>query len=140
MTGSSGAPKWRATAARLFPAALLLAFVAVGACRPADQDTGDLDPRGAQTRAQLPPDLLAALDSGSQAYRAGAMDAALEQYRRATELAPDHAAGWFGVYMVHHRRGEAEEAEDALARARAAAPGATIIHPTRADTIPQPRP
>lgn len=121
---------------RLLGAGLLVLLAAAGGCRPDDQDTGDLDPRGAQTRAQLPPELVAALDSGSRAYRADAMDAALERYVRATELDPGHAAGWFGIYMVQHKLGNADEAEEALARARDAAPGATIIHPTRADTVP----
>ncbi len=111
-------------------------LVLLAGCRPADQDTGSLDPRGSATRAQLAPELVAALDSGSNAYRAGDMDAALAQYRAASELDPDHAAGWFGIYMVEHRRGNTEAATTALERAQSAAPGATIIHPTATDTVP----
>ncbi|MEQ9401375.1 MAG: tetratricopeptide repeat protein [Longimicrobiales bacterium] len=113
----------------------LLAAALAGGCRPADQETGALDPRGEQTRTGLAPELVAALDSGSRAFRAGDLDAALEQYGRAAELDPDHAAGWFGMYMVHHRRGATDAAAAALERAQRAAPGASIIHPTAADTI-----
>ena len=130
MTRNGGRRRWAVALSALAVA------LATGACRPADQETGSLDPQGAATRTQLPEELVAALDSGSQAFRAGAMDEALAQYERATELAPDHAAGWFGIYMVQQRLGDAEAAAAALERAQAAAPGATIIHPTDADTVP----
>jgi len=109
--------------------------VEVAACRPEDQRTETIDPSGSQTRAQLPLEVVAQLDSGTTAYRADDYPSALTHYAKATELAPEVAAGWFGVYMVQHRMGNAEAADSALVRARAAAPGASLIHPTAADTL-----
>jgi hypothetical protein len=113
--------------------ALVLASSA--GCRPEDQRTETLDPQGEQTRAQLPPDVVAQLDSGTVAYRGDRFEDALAHYARVTELAPSVAAGWFGVYMVQHRLGNAAAADSALARAQGTAPGASLIHPTAADTI-----
>lgn len=113
----------------------LVGSVWVVSCRPEDQRTETVDPTGTQTRAQLPPQVVAQLDSGTAAYREEDYEGALVHYAKATELAPEAAAGWFGVYMVQHRLGRAEEADRALARAQEAAPGASLIHPTAADTI-----
>lgn len=113
-----------------------LALAAVAGCRPEDQRTDSLDPQGSQTRAELPPELVTRLDSGTLAFREDDMEAALRHYEAAAEMAPDHAAGWFGVYMVQRRLGNADAAEEALERAQTAAPGATILHPTAADTVP----
>jgi hypothetical protein len=48
----------------------------------------------------LPPAAAAHLDSGNVAYRGKQFDAALAHYRAAATAAPDHAAPWYGVYMV----------------------------------------
>jgi tetratricopeptide (TPR) repeat protein len=107
----------------------LLALAAVISCRPDDQRTETLDPlEGVRRRADLPPDVIAHLDSGSAAFRDDRFGAALEHYTRVTELEPDLGAGWFGVYMAQEALGDLEAAEAALERVQEIAPGATIVH------------
>ncbi|MCU0648880.1 MAG: hypothetical protein MUF00_12840 [Gemmatimonadaceae bacterium] len=48
----------------------------------------------------LPATGAAHLDSGNVAFRAKAYDDALRHYRAAADAAPDHAAPWYGVFMV----------------------------------------
>lgn len=110
------------------------AAMAAGCDRGDDQRTDTLT-RDVVTgaRAALGPELVAALDSGNAAIRAAEYERALQHYRRATELDPDAAAAWFGVYMAAGALGRPDEAEAALERARAAAPGATLLRP---DTVP----
>ncbi|MCU0633866.1 MAG: hypothetical protein MUE41_03240 [Gemmatimonadaceae bacterium] len=48
----------------------------------------------------VPPAAAVHLDSGNTAYRAKAYDDALRHYRAAAAAAPDHAAPWYGVFMV----------------------------------------
>lgn len=82
-----------------------------------------------EERAGLSEEFLAVLDSGSEAFRADDYQASLAHYTRATELDPEVAAGWFGVYMAHQALGNAEAAAEALERARALDAGADMIHP-----------
>ena len=115
--------------------ATLLALTAAVACRPDDQRTDTVDPTEAmQVRAHWPPEVAAQLDSGSAAFRSNDHEAALRHYRRVTEMEPDIAAGWFGVYMAEHALGNAEAAAAAYERAQGIVPGATLLHPTEADT------
>ena len=84
----------------------VLCLAAVASCdRPADQRTDTMDVQQAiqQERESLPPDVLAQLDSGGAAFRADDHQGALTHYTKATELAPELAAAWFGVYMAHLR-------------------------------------
>ena len=113
--------------------AALSAFPA--GCRPDDQRTETVDPEGSTTRAQLSPAVVAQLDSGTVAYRADQFEAALAHYTRVTELDASVAAGWFGIYMVQHRLGNTAAADSALQRAQRFAPGASLLHPTAADTV-----
>ena len=53
----------------------------------------------------------------------------------AVELNPDAAAAWFGVYMAEKALGNEEAAAEALERAQDVQPGATLLHPSEADTI-----
>ena len=116
---------------------LVLALGATTSCRPDDQRTDTLDfEEAAQERANMPPGLVAHLDSGSQAYRGDDFESALRHYTEATEISPDVAAPWFGVYMAQHALGNVEAGAVALERARRVAPGATLIHATEADTLP----
>jgi tetratricopeptide (TPR) repeat protein len=102
----------------------------------ADQRTETVTPDVVQgARDALSPDLLAQLDSGNLAMRAGDPVTALEHYRRATELDAQAAAAWFGVYMAERALGNSEAAEEALERARAAAPEASLLD---AETVPEP--
>lgn len=115
---------------------LLILVIVLGAgtaCRPDDQRTGSVDPDA--LRAELDFTLVGQLDSGNVAYRAGDFEAALRYYRRVTELDPETAAGWFGIYMTERARGNAEAAARALEEARAAAPGASLLRPESEDTI-----
>jgi len=113
--------------------ALLLA--AVVSCRPDDRRTDTFNPEEAmQHREDLPPEVLAQLDSGSAAFREDDHEAALAHYTKATELGPDVAAAWFGVYMAQHALGNQEAAEAALEKAQSVNPAATLLRPTHADT------
>ena len=107
----------------------MLVLAAAVSCRPDDQRTDTLDPHaGMRSRDEMNPAVVVQLDSGSAAYRVDHFNAALEHYRRATELDPEVAAAWFGVYMALHALGNLEEAQAALERAQGIVPGATMLH------------
>ncbi len=109
---------------------LILALTSLSACRPPDQRTDSLDPTGGATaREQMRPEVVAQLDSGSQAFRSDDFGAALAHYTAVTELDPESAPGWFGVYMAHRELGHMEEAQAALEHTRGLVPGATLMHP-----------
>lgn len=115
----------------LIVAALLLA----GCAPPDDQETGSI--RGEdvrQARENLPPEMVAALDSGNAAYRRGDYRDALAFYQDAVEVDDRVAAGWFGVYMAQLALGNPEAADSAMMRAQDLAPGASLIHPERDQT------
>jgi tetratricopeptide (TPR) repeat protein len=120
---------------------LALAGAAVlSACRedPGDQRTETVTPRTMeQARAGWPEGLAAAVDSGNAAYSAGEYEAASAHYRRATQLGPDVTAGWFGIYMTEHARGNIAAADSAMQRARQLSPDASLIHGAPGDTTPQ---
>jgi tetratricopeptide (TPR) repeat protein len=97
----------------------------LGGCRPEDQRTETVN--AAEFGATLDATVVAQLDSGNVAYRASDLESALSHYRRAIELAPESAAGWFGVYLVEGARGDVVAAEAALERARELAPGASLL-------------
>ena len=97
---------------------------------PEDQPTGSFDRETViQTRAELDSAVVAALDSGNAAYRIGNYERALEHYRSAVDAEEDLAAGWFGIYMAELALGNDAAADSAMERARASAPGASMIHP-----------
>ncbi len=118
-------------------AAVVLAASAAS-CNPAPEDqrtdTMDVPQAVREERESLPVEVTAQLDSGSAAFRADDYQAALAHYTKATEIAPDVAAAWFGVYMAHEALGDADAAGEALAKAQAVEPGATLIRPG-GDTI-----
>lgn len=108
----------------------------VACAPPEDQETGTIrDQDVRQARDELPPALVAALDSGNAAYRRGDYQAALASYRSVVDQDEGVAAGWFGIYMAELALGRPEAADSAMARARDLAPGASLIHPGR-DTLP----
>jgi len=106
------------------------------ACRPDDQRTDTIDPTGGGSRGAMSPQAVAQLDSGNAAYRAGNHQEALTHYRRVTELEPDQSPGWFGLHMANLALGNRASADSALERVQSLAPGASLIHPTAADTLP----
>ena len=109
--------------------AALCVLSLVPSCRPDDQRTDSVDPnRAAQERASWPAALLAQVDSGNAAIRADDFEAARRFFVTATELAPEVAAGWFGLYLAEQGLGRATEAADALERAQAIESGASLIH------------
>jgi tetratricopeptide (TPR) repeat protein len=114
-------------------AACLLAGLALAGCRADDQRTDSIDPTSSGERAELPEEAVAAIDAGNEAYRTGSYEPALRHYLEAVELAPDHATGWFGVYMAHHALGNLAAADSALQRVQSLAPGASLVRPP-ADT------
>lgn len=106
------------------------AFILVSAlaCLPEDQRTDSVDPSTAGR--DLPAEAMVQLDSGNVAYREGDYDGALRYYVRVTEIAPDDATGWFGIYMAQEALGNAAAADSAIAEARRRNPGASLIRDT----------
>lgn len=117
---------------------IALASVYGIACGPPDdQRTDSVDPVAAmQDRASWDPAMAASLDSGNAAIRADSFELAQRHFLAVTEMAPDVAAGWFGLYLAEQGLGRGEEALAALERAQEIASGASLIHPTEQDTMP----
>ena len=117
--------------------ALVLWLAAASACKPEEAPP----PEAAQAQeasppAQQPPPpaVAAQLDSGSAAFRADDYAGALAHYTKATELAPELAAAWFGVFMAQDALGDAQAAQEALAKTQALEPGADLSHPKSKDS------
>ena len=114
---------------------ILGALAVVPGCRPDDQRTDSVDPVAArQERESWDPAMAAQLDSGNAAIRADEHAVAREHFTRVTEMAPDVAAGWFGLYLAEQGMGNQEAAAAALEQARSLASGATLIHPSEGDS------
>ncbi|NJD19814.1 MAG: tetratricopeptide repeat protein [Gemmatimonadetes bacterium] len=117
--------------------ALVLLLAAATACKPEEAP----QPEATQVQEESPPaqlpiplEVAAQLDSGSAAFRADDFAGALAHYTKATELAPDLAAGWFGVFMAQEALGNPQAAQEALAKTQALEPGTSLVHPTAGDT------
>lgn len=67
-----------------------------------------------EAHALLGPAAKAALDSGNLLFRNKAYAEALAQYRAAAELAPQHSAPLFGIYMVARATNNRAMADSAL--------------------------
>lgn len=118
-------------------ALVLLAVTALSCKReeaPQPEAAQVQEPRPAQQQT-LPPEVTAQLDSGSTAFRADDFKGALAHYTKATELAPDLAAAWFGVFMAQEALGDAQAAQEALAKTQALEPGMDLTHPKAPDTV-----
>lgn len=113
-----------------------LAFLGTGCQGEDGQRTGDLDPGAAQERrAQLSPEIAAALDSGNRAYRSEDYETARSQFRRALEADSGTAAAWFGLYMSERALGNEEAAREALERADGlSGEDVDVHHPAPGDT------
>lgn len=98
----------------------LLAIGAIGCSRNDERPRVALgqiaDSNRARERAHalLGPAAKAALDSGNVLFRKKAYDQALAQYRAAAELAPQHSAPLFGIYMVARATNNKAMADSAL--------------------------
>ena len=113
---------------RVVVVALILGVAS--ACRPDDQRTDTADPAAAgQPRESWDPDMVAHLDAGNAAVRLDSFDVARDHFVAVTVMAPDVAAGWFGLYLAEQGRGDAEAATAALERAQDLEAGANLIHP-----------
>jgi hypothetical protein len=88
--------------------------VPLGQRAPADS----AQPVSPAAHAIIGPRAKAALDSGNALYRKKQYAAALVHYREASELAPQHAAPFFGIYMVARATGDTAMADSALAGIR----------------------
>lgn len=72
----------------------------------------------AAAHALIGPQALAALDSGNTLFRAKNYRGALGLYRVAADLAPQHSAPLFGIYMVGRETKNTALADSALAEIR----------------------
>jgi hypothetical protein len=116
--------------------ALSIALITAIGCRPDDQRTDSVDPDAArQERASWDPAMTSQLDSGNVAIRADSFAAARRHFTTVTEMAPDVAAGWFGLYLAERALGNEEGATAASERAQAIASGASLLHPSSGDSI-----
>jgi tetratricopeptide (TPR) repeat protein len=110
-------------------------IVGIPGCVPDDQRTDSVDPEtGRRVRAEWPVGVAAAVDSGNVAMRAGDANSALAHYRRAVQISPENAPGWFGVYMAERELGNQAAADSALETVMSLAPGASLVHPSQTDT------
>ena len=110
--------------------ACLLVLTVVAGCRPDDQRTDSVDPlSGEAQRAEWGPEIVALVDAGNAAIRADSFDVGREHFLAVTEIDPELAVGWFGLYMAEDGRGDEEAAAVALARVREIASGASLVHP-----------
>lgn len=66
----------------------------------------------------LSPPAQAALDAGNEAVRRKDYATALSRFEEAAKLAPDHAAPWFGIYIVAQARNDTKAADAALVEIR----------------------
>ncbi len=110
-------------------------IIGITGCVPDDQRTDSVDPEtGRRVRATWPAGVAAAVDSGNVAMRVNDVRAALAHYRRAVEISPENAPGWFGVYMAERELGNQAAADSALQTVMSLAPGASLVHPSETDT------
>lgn len=110
-------------AARHYAPLAAVALLGLSACSSGD-DAGvplaqaaaaDSVKRMAAAHALIGPEALAALDSGNVLFRSKRYAPALAVYRAAADLAPQHAAPLFGIYMVARATNDSALADSALA-------------------------
>ena len=108
-------------------------FVIAATCGPPeDQRTGTLDP--ATAGRDLTGEARVQLDSGNAAFRARDYEGALVHFTRVTEMVPDDATGWFGIFMAQDALGNKAAADAAIAEAQSRARGASLIRDTLEDS------
>ncbi len=119
-------------------ASCALVLVGLTACkREAQQGRAPIGDAGAvassasgASNAKLSPEAKTLLDEGNVAYRAKQMGDALVKYRQAAIAAPEHAAPWFGIYMVANEMKNTALADSAMAHVKSlsADPAALNAH------------
>ena len=92
-------------------------FANAGAAASANATAGS--GAAGQSGPKLPLAALNALDAGNAAYRAKNYSEAMAKYREATLAAPEHAAPWFGLYMVANEVKNTALADSAMKRVKA---------------------
>jgi len=113
---------------RLRFALLVTTAYSVTACGPSDKEgrqplNAAVPQAGTPTDADasattLPSGAVAALDAGNGAYRSKDFATALKKYREAADIAPAHAAPWFGLYMVASELKNVSLADSAMLRVK----------------------
>lgn len=112
---------------------VLGALAAVTGCsrsndaKQGDSAVAELPPGHVPITPSAPTDLMpvtqALLDSGNTAFRLQRFDQALAYYEKASAAQPDHAAPWFGAYMVGQATKNAALSDSALRMVQQRAPG-----------------
>lgn len=105
------------------PAVAFLALACSGGGAPkvplaAKAATDSLARATAEAHSLIGPEALAALDSGNTFFKRKDYPHALASYRHASELAPQHSAPLFGIYMVAGATNNKPLADSALAGIR----------------------
>jgi Flp pilus assembly protein TadD len=80
------------------------------------------------------------LDAGNAAFRKKDYTAAKSAFEKAAKLSPEHAAPWFGLYMVAQARKDNRAADSALAQIRLRADGPTMMPGGAPGATPGPLP
>ena len=101
----------------LYGAVIMTACVAVAACGGKEAPKTPLA-RPKPPESQLIGEAKNALDSANVLFRAKSFDRALEQYERASELAPAETAPLLGILMVADVTRDAKLSESTLTRLR----------------------
>lgn len=125
-----------------FLAAGLGTALLLAACTGDQGDRVPLDRSGSERSLQaeaLPPEIQSRLDSGNAAYRARDYEGALAHFTEVSRLAPDLAAGWYGIGMTWSALGNQAAADSAMMRAHRLAPDVPLQHPT-GEAPPNPHP
>ena len=98
----------------------VVALVSAAACDSPDKaGRQSLSSAAGQSGPKLPLAALNALDAGNASYRAKNYSEAMAKYREATLAAPEHAAPWFGLYMVANEVKNTALADSAMKRVKA---------------------
>jgi hypothetical protein len=106
---------------RVMPAALIVLAVACSHDEPPGTPLGapqSTSAAQAAAHALIGPAALAVLDTGNAYFKKKDYPNALAKYRAAADLAPQHSAPVFGIYMVAKATSNATLADSALAEIR----------------------
>ena len=121
-------------------AVAVVALVSAAACDSPDKaGRQSLSSAAEQSGPKLPLAALNALDAGNAEYRAKNYSEAMAKYREATLAAPEHAAPWFGLYMVASEVKNTPLADSAMKHVKAlsADPTALSAHAEVTAAAPQ---
>jgi hypothetical protein len=132
----------RARRSTLLPPLLLILLLPLVGCGDAGGERIPLDGgmgAGGGVVEDLPAELQTRLDSANAAYRGRDYARALGLFEEVTRLAPELAAGWYGVGMTQGALGNRAAADSAMLRVHRLAPELPLQHPA-ATAPPNPHP